>query len=87
MSIHWYRLKYNGEREMQTVRVFKNGGSRAIRLPKSFATRSNEFVFKELGGCAILVPSKDPWRPFLESIGKIPDLKREKHVRTRKAEL
>lgn len=72
---------------MQTVRVFKNGGSRAIRIPKSFAARSNEFIFKEMGGCAILIPAKDPWRPFLDSIGKIPDLKREKHIRTRDIKL
>jgi antitoxin VapB len=72
---------------MQTVRVFKNGGSRAIRIPKSFAVKSNEFVFKEMGGCAILIPAKDPWRPFLDSIGKIPDLKRGKHIRTRDIKL
>ena len=52
---------------MQTVRVFKNGGSRAIRIPKSFAANATEFVFKEIGGCAILIPAKDPWRPFLDA--------------------
>lgn len=72
---------------MQTVRVFKNGGSRAIRIPKGFASATKEFYFKELGGCAILTPINDPWQPFLDSIGKLPDIKREKHSRTRSLSL
>jgi len=72
---------------MQTIRVFKNGGSRAIRIPKEFASTAKEFYFKELGGCAILIPTKDPWRPFLDSIGKLPGIKREKHIRRRKLPL
>jgi virulence-associated protein VagC len=68
---------------MQTIRVFKNGGSRAIRIPKGFASTTKEFYFKELGGCAILIPTNDPWRPFLDSIGKLPEMKREKHNRIR----
>ena len=43
---------------MQTARIFNNGNSQAVRLPKNFRFNEDEVVIKKLGDMVILLPTK-----------------------------
>lgn len=43
---------------MHTARIFTNGNSQAVRLPKEFRFDGEEVVIKKLGDMVILFPKK-----------------------------
>lgn len=43
---------------MQTTRIFTNGNSQAVRLPKEFRFEGSEVVIKKVGDMVILFPKK-----------------------------
>jgi antitoxin VapB len=57
---------------MQTAKVFKNGRSQAIRLPKEFRVSAGEVYLKKTPE-GFLVISRDPWEVFLEGIAELSD--------------
>ncbi|NOU20298.1 MAG: AbrB/MazE/SpoVT family DNA-binding domain-containing protein [Methyloglobulus sp.] len=57
---------------MDTARIFTNGNSQAVRLPKEFRFEENEVVIKKLGDMVILLPQKyraESLLAMLEEIG------------------
>ncbi len=50
---------------MKTAKIFKNGGSQAVRLPKEFQFDGEQVYIKQLGNAVVLLPQVDPWQ-FLE---------------------
>ena len=58
---------------MDTAKLFPNGRSQAVRLPKEYAFSGEEVYIKKINGMVILIPKDDPWRPFLDSLGKFSD--------------
>lgn len=57
---------------MQTARVFRNGRSQAIRLPKDFRVDSDEVYLKKTPE-GFLVISRDPWEIFFEGLEELSD--------------
>ena len=55
---------------METAKLFKNGNSQAVRLPKEYAFTGEEVYIKKINGMVILIPKEDPWKPFIDSLGK-----------------
>ncbi len=55
---------------MKTAKLFMNGQSQAVRLPKNFRMKGGKVYIKKSGNCIILIPVDDPWKPLLESIGQ-----------------
>jgi antitoxin VapB len=55
---------------MVTAKVFQNGRSQAIRLPKEFRVSSHEVYLKKTPE-GFLVIAKDPWELFREGIEEI----------------
>jgi antitoxin VapB len=55
---------------MVTAKVFQNGRSQAIRLPKEFRVSSGEVYLKKTPE-GFLVIAKDPWELFREGIEEI----------------
>ncbi len=55
---------------MHTAKVFKNGKSQAVRLPKEYRLEGDEVYVNRVGGAVILFPKEDPWAPFFESLGR-----------------
>jgi antitoxin VapB len=51
----------------QTARVFKNGQSQAIRLPKAFRFSSKEVFIRREGEDVIISPKPDSWEDFFAS--------------------
>ena len=43
---------------MQTARIFNNGNSQAVRLPKEFRFDEDEVIIKKVGDMVILLPKK-----------------------------
>ncbi|MEW6490432.1 MAG: type II toxin-antitoxin system VapB family antitoxin [Thermodesulfobacteriota bacterium] len=46
---------------MQTAKLFQNGGSQAVRLPKEFRFEGDEVVVKRLGEAVLLFPKRYAW--------------------------
>ena len=60
-----------GDNIMDTAKLFKNGRSQAVRLPKQYSFSGNEVYIKKINGAVILIPQdKDPWQPLIDSLSK-----------------
>jgi antitoxin VapB len=46
---------------MKTAKLFRNGQSQAVRLPKEFRFKGDSVFIQHLGNCVVLVPRQDPW--------------------------
>jgi len=58
---------------MQTAKLFKNGRSQAVRLPKEFRLSGDRVFIKRMGNAVVLVPYHDPWQPLFESLTQFSD--------------
>ena len=58
---------------METAKIFENGRSQAVRLPKQFRFKTNEVVIQQLGEAVILVPKDALWKTFLEGLDSFTD--------------
>jgi antitoxin VapB len=64
--------EYGGD-EMQTAKLFQNGSSQAVRLPKEFRIPGNEVKIFKKGNQVILEPIATTWDPLFESLNEFPD--------------
>lgn len=53
---------------MKTAKLFKNGKSQAVRLPKEFSFHGSEVYVKRVGRGLILIPKDDPWESLITSL-------------------
>jgi antitoxin VapB len=64
---------------MKTAKLFKNGKSQAVRLPKEFRFASDEVFIKRLGSAVVLLPKTESWDTLIESLEKFsPDFMNER---------
>jgi antitoxin VapB len=56
---------------MQTARIFNNGNSQAVRLPKEFRFDDDEVIIKKIGDMVILLPTKYKAETLLAMIEEI----------------
>ena len=52
---------------MKTAKLFKNGQSQAVRLPKEFRFEGTSVFIQNLGAYVVLVPKTDPWKSMFEA--------------------
>ena len=74
--IRVYTVYYRDEviNFMDTAKVFKNGKSQAVRLPKKFRFRDNEeIIIKKIGEIVYLCPKDKADEIFFSSLGKFDD--------------
>ena len=57
---------------MHKARVFRNGRSQAIRLPREFRVEADEVYLKKTPE-GFLVISRDPWEIFFEGVEELSD--------------
>jgi antitoxin VapB len=57
---------------VQRAKVFQNGRSQAIRLPKDFRVESEEVYLKKTPE-GFLVIARDPWEIFFEGVDELSD--------------
>ena len=59
--------------EMETAKVFMNGGSQAVRLPKSCRFDQDEVIVNRVGNIVILMSKDDPWAAMIKSLDMFTD--------------
>ena len=58
---------------MKTAKLFKNGQSQAVRLPKEFRLEGSEVFIKRVGRCVVLAPEANPWESMFEATKRFTD--------------
>ena len=58
---------------MEVAKVFTNGGSQAIRLPKTCRFQGEEVLINHIGNVVVLMPKDDPWRAMLDALPMFTD--------------
>ncbi len=53
---------------MQTARLFQNGQSQAVRLPKEFRFSGDRVYIKRVGSAVVLLSYEEPWEPLIASL-------------------
>lgn len=53
---------------METAKIFSNGGSQAVRLPKKFRFTTDEVIVQQLGNAILLVPKDALWDTFMDGV-------------------
>ena len=53
---------------MKTAKLFKNGQSQAVRLPKEFRMQGTEVYIKKQGEAIVLLPKEKSWKPLFDSL-------------------
>lgn len=72
---------------MKTAKIFKNGQSQAVRLPKEFRLEGDECYVKRMGNAIMLIPKKNSWQPLLDSVKRFsPDFMSERDQPTEQQE-
>ena len=55
---------------MQTAKLFLNGRSQAVRLPREFRMPGKEVRIRKLGSAVVLLPLERSWDSLIESLGE-----------------
>lgn len=53
---------------MKTAKIFKNGRSQAVRLPKEFRFKGDQVYVKRIGNAVVLLPNENAWESLVESL-------------------
>lgn len=52
---------------MNTAKLFKTGGSQAVRLPKECRFEGKEVHYQKVGEALVLLPRKGSWETLFEA--------------------
>ena len=55
---------------MQTAKLFKNGQSQAVRLPKEFRFAGDSVNIKRVGNAVVLLPQDEPWETLFGALAE-----------------
>ena len=55
---------------MQTARLFPNGQSQAVRLPKEYRFAGDHVYIQRVGNAVVLLPVQAPWQTLLDSLAE-----------------
>lgn len=55
---------------MKTAKLFQNGQSQAVRLPKEFRFEGDEVFIKKSGSAVVLIPLVNSWDSLFGSLDK-----------------
>lgn len=58
---------------MEVAKIFENGRSQAVRLPKKFRFDGSEVLIQRLGDVVLLAPKDAAWDVFLEGLNGFTD--------------
>ena len=72
-SIYIVYIWNEGGIVMRTAKLFKNGGSQAVRLPKEFRFKGSRVFIKKVGDAVVLLPHQDSWQMLFDSLEQFTD--------------
>ena len=58
---------------MDTAKLFNNGRSQAVRLPKEYRFSGKSVFVKRMGKAVVLLPDEGSWESLVESTSKFSD--------------
>jgi antitoxin VapB len=58
---------------MQTAKLFQNGRSQAVRLPKECKFEGNDVLVQKVGDSVIIFPKDKVWETFLNGLNGFTD--------------
>lgn len=58
---------------METAKLFRNGRSQAVRLPKEFKFEGAEVFIKKIGNAILLIPYRESWQTLFDSLNQFSD--------------
>ena len=58
---------------MDIAKLFQNGKSQAVRLPKEYRFSGDKVIIKRLGNAVILLPYRDSWQTLFDSLEQFSD--------------
>ena len=58
---------------MKVAKLFKNGQSQAVRLPKEFRFEGTQVFIKRVGNAVLLLPEQHSWQGLFDSLGMFSD--------------
>ncbi len=58
---------------MKVAKLFKNGQSQAVRLPKEFRFEGTQVFIKRIGNAVLLLPEQNSWQILFDSLGLFSD--------------
>lgn len=76
---------------MMTAKLFENGRSQAVRLPKEYRFDAGEVAINRIGDIVMLIPKTNKWNSFIQAIDMFStdfmESGRENHVNQEREEL
>jgi Virulence-associated protein and related proteins len=65
---------------MQQAKLFQNGQSQAVRLPKEFRFEGDSVAIKRVGKAVVLLPYDEQWDTLFDAISQFsPDFMNERN--------
>ena len=58
---------------MKTAKLFTNGRSQAVRLPKEYRFSGSDVYIRSFEGVVMLLPRSHPWESLIKSIDMFSD--------------
>ena len=58
---------------MKTAKIFQNGRSQAVRIPKEFQFIGDEVFIQKHGDAVLLIPHEKAWEVFMEGVNEFSD--------------
>jgi antitoxin VapB len=58
---------------MEIAKIFMNGRSQAVRLPKKFRFEGSQVYINMVGDAVILIPYQEPWQTLQDSLSMFSD--------------
>lgn len=55
---------------MKSTKIFLNGRSQAVRLPKEYRFNDDEVYIKKIGEMVLIMPKKDKWNDFFSGVNE-----------------
>ena len=66
---------------MDTAKLFPNGNSQAVRLPKEYRFEGEQVYIRRMGDAVVLLPYQTPWQVLIDSLPHFsPDFASEEGV-------
>lgn len=58
---------------MMTAKLFENGRSQAVRLPKEYRFQGDEVAVNKIGDVVLLMPKENKWAGLLSGLSMFSD--------------
>lgn len=58
---------------IETAKIFTNGGSQAVRLPKACRFDDDEVLVQKMGNVVLLIPKNNGWASMFQSLDLFTD--------------